>query len=80
MRKVRHTGFLEVNMRIRNEAGASLVEYALLIALVAIISVAGVRRFGLSTADTYEVMGSTMETETTLGGSDPCSICTSAFP
>ena len=55
-------------MRRKNEAGASLIEYALLIALVAIISVAGVRRFGVSVGKGYEAAGITITEEITTGG------------
>lgn len=40
--------------RIRNERGASMVEYALLLALVAVIAIAGITLFGTAVADSFQ--------------------------
>jgi len=43
---------------MREERGASLVEYALLVALIAIVCVAAVAALGSSTAPPYSQLGS----------------------
>jgi pilus assembly protein Flp/PilA len=44
----------------RDERGASLVEYALLIALIAMVCVAAVTYFGTETGDTYSRVSSSV--------------------
>ena len=41
-------------MRRASESGASLVEYALLLALVIIVAVVGIRFLGVSLGDNFE--------------------------
>lgn len=43
--------------RLRNDTGASLVEYALLVALIAIVCVAAVTFFGGETSQTFVRVG-----------------------
>lgn len=47
--------------RRRGERGASLVEYALLVALIAIVCIASVAFFGGETDDTFSRVASTVE-------------------
>lgn len=46
------------SMNERNERGANLVEYALLVALIAIVCVAAVTLLGEATNDPYSELGS----------------------
>ena len=50
-----------------SERGASLVEYALLVALLCVVAVGGVRAVGASVADTLDRAGEQIGT----GGVDP---------
>jgi len=43
-----------------NEAGASLVEYALLIALIALVAVVAVRFFGAELSNSYDDIGNSL--------------------
>ena len=49
--------------RDRRERGASLVEYALLLALIAVVCIVAVSAFGTSVSDSYD------ETNTSMFGS-----------
>ena len=44
----------------RSERGASLVEYALLVALIAVVCIVALRFIGTSTRDTLNETGSTL--------------------
>lgn len=50
--------------RVRCEVGASLVEYALLIALIAVVCFAAVMVMGRSTDTTFSRIGDSMEAAT----------------
>jgi len=43
-----------------DEAGASLVEYALLVALIALVAVVAVRFFGTSLSSSYNDIGNSL--------------------
>lgn len=47
--------------RCGDDRGASLVEYALLVALIATVCVAAVAYFGSQTGDTFSRVGSSVE-------------------
>lgn len=47
---------------VRREAGATLVEYALLVTLIAVVCVAAVAVFGGETSETFSRVGSSMTT------------------
>jgi pilus assembly protein Flp/PilA len=47
---------------LRDEEGASLVEYILLVALVAVVSIAAITFLGKSAKDKFEFTGKTIET------------------
>lgn len=55
--------FLATWMRARfadSERGASLVEYALLVALIAVIAIVAIRFLGQSASDTFDSVGSSI--------------------
>lgn len=65
--------------RRRSQSGASMIEYAMLLAFVAVIAIIGVRAVGPATANLFdvdrldlgpvatEVLGTTVERDTTIG-------------
>lgn len=48
----------QVRSRIKNETGASLVEYALLLALIAVVCIAAITFLGNRTNDQFNSVGS----------------------
>ena len=58
-----HRGLLRFWFRMhqRGESGASLVEYALLLALIAIVCVGALTFLGESTGDRYSNIGSSLD-------------------
>jgi len=50
-----------IQARCKTDRGASLVEYALLIALIAIACIVAVTFFGDATGDTFSRVGSSVE-------------------
>ncbi len=46
--------------RVRSERGASLVEYALLVALIAVVCVGAVTFLGRQTADSFSDIGNSL--------------------
>lgn len=50
-----------VRSRIKNERGASLVEYALLVALIAVICIAAIGLIGRGARDTLSEAGSALQ-------------------
>lgn len=46
-----------ITARINDERGASLVEYALLVALIAVVAIVGIRLLGTSARDTFTTVG-----------------------
>lgn len=57
----------------RDDRGASLVEYALLVALIAVVCIAAVTYFGEQTSSSYDCSGSKLEVAGT--GADPEAVC-----
>lgn len=45
--------WLKICLRLRADEGASVIEYALLLALIAVVCIAGVTFFGQATSDSY---------------------------
>ena len=58
-----HSSTVEVGsfVRRRRERGASLVEYALLVALIALVCIVAVTFFGTQTGDTFSRVGSSVQ-------------------
>lgn len=56
-----HDHHIRTNRRTRGAQGASLVEYALLVALIAIVCFAAVIFFGQSTSAEFESIGSSIQ-------------------
>ena len=50
-----------VNTRIKNERGASLVEYALLLALIAVICIAAISFIGQKADESFSSTGSALD-------------------
>lgn len=48
----------QVRTRIKNETGASLVEYALLLALIAVVCIAAITFIGSRASDKFNSVGS----------------------
>ena len=48
----------QVRTRIKNETGATLVEYALLLAFIAIVCIAAITFLGDRTSDKFDSVGS----------------------
>jgi pilus assembly protein Flp/PilA len=53
-------GFWRINLR-REETGASLVEYALLVALIAVAALVAIAFFGESLGGSYSSIGSSVK-------------------
>lgn len=49
-----------INAHTKDERGASLVEYALLVALIAVVCIAAVSALGDSASDTFDAVTSTL--------------------
>ncbi len=50
----------QIRTRIKNETGASLVEYALLLALIAVVCIAAVTMIGTKANESFESTGSAL--------------------
>jgi pilus assembly protein Flp/PilA len=53
-----------ITARINDERGASLVEYALLVALIAVICIAAVSFLGREARDTFDTVGGSIANPT----------------
>ena len=51
----------QVRTRIKNETGASLVEYALLLALIAVVCIAAITLIGKKANSSFSSTGSALE-------------------
>ena len=49
----------------RSERGASLVEYALLVGLIAVVCIAGIRLFGQRASQSFSLIANQLTTSTT---------------
>ena len=52
----------QIRTRIKNETGASLVEYALLLALIAVICIAAITFIGQKAEDSFSSTGDALST------------------
>ena len=54
------TLWCQIKCRLTDDAGASLVEYALLLALIAVVCITAVTFFGQATSDSFSSSSSSM--------------------
>jgi pilus assembly protein Flp/PilA len=54
------SGYLAARLGVTDERGASLVEYALLVALIAIVCLVAIAFFGSSTSERFSKAGSSI--------------------
>jgi pilus assembly protein Flp/PilA len=50
--------WIRARLNVKSELGASLVEYALLVALIAVVAIVAVRFLGTSASDKFSTVGS----------------------
>jgi len=52
--------YLQARLNLKSERGAAMVEYALLLALIAVVCILAIKGIGTKAKDTFDNVGSSM--------------------